>query len=937
MLLACCLSLARADDTQLITDEFAGDRLGAQWSWLHKVDDAGWSLRDRPGYLRLQATRPLTLAQSLSGPVSGMRVRLDIGALAEHQRAGLSLLGAQSASVGVAREGGVNYLVFANGAQETLGSRIDGDAVILRIEVVNQQTLQFSYALNEQDGYHQVGPVTQLSDPAWWKERRVALYSNVTLAQRADRRHHVDIDWFRMTLEQPPAAAEEMSSVEVVAARPTNKVDRDVYELKNDISVSNASASDVLNNVPSVTVDQDGNLTLRGNPNVQVMVNGKRDAQFQGQNRGDALNAFPAENIESIEVINVPGAEFGNEGGSGPIINLVLKRNRKPGSRANLSVNKSDGNRYNAFGNGEYAAGPYSLSGNIGIRQDERSAHRASQREDLDPLTGDTIGGSNTSSNSHSPRRSVTMASTFTYNVGQLDQAGATASYSAIRNASDSAGNTYRYGLGQLPVADFSTRSHSDSPADNFGLGASYLHKTGAPGEELKADLRYTGQTNNSDADVWYDYRLLPPRVVTNNHRETDRRNRILDISLDYQRTFLGTWLLKAGGKYADSKNNNATNYLAQDPVSGAYVPVANRISDFVSNDRNVAIYGIVSTTLLRDAHLQAGLRGEYTELDVRQPLPGEEDKYYYLNWLPSFYATYDVSKTAVLQLRASRRIARPNERDLNPNLVYLSDFSARQGNPNLEPVNNDLTELSYRDNWFGIDSSVTLFKRRESPVISSISYPLASDPDVLVTSPLNFGANDSTGVDLAFNIRRLLLDGLSANISSTISNDQRLRVSNLASSLTQTQTIHRESAKLRLAYQIAAESLQLMVNHNGATLSGQGVNKAFTMTSFSWQHRLTPRMTLNMNVNNVFRLGDLESTVENEVLRTHSLTSSQPRVFSIGLRTQFGGVTGDQRLRNGGARRGDLFNGNNGERGGPNRGAGGGAGRPGGGDPGGY
>jgi outer membrane receptor for ferrienterochelin and colicin len=729
--------------------------------------------------------------------------------------------------------------------------------------------------------------------------------------------------------------AGDMPSVEVVAARPTNKVDRDVYELKNDISVSNASAADVLNNVPSVTVDQDGNVALRGNQNVQVMVNGKRDAQFQGQNRGDALSSFPAESIESIEVINVPGAEFGNEGGSGPIINLVLKRNRKAGSRATLSANKGTEGRYNAFASGERAAGPYSISGNIGVRQNQRTAYRESRREDLDPRTGEVIGGANSASQANSQSQSVTLASTLTYNVGERDQAGATFSYAKLKNQGETTSSTYRYGGDLLPSADFSNHSSSHSPGENFGLGASYVHKSGAPGEELKFDLRYTGQANNADSDVLYDYRLRPARLVTDNHRETGRRNRILDISTDYQRVVWDTWQLKAGAKYAESKNSNPTNYLAINPLTGDYEPVASRISDFESDDRNAALYGILSTTLFHDLRLQGGVRGEYTELDVRQPLLNQENKYHYLNWLPSFYATYGLGETAQLQLRMSRRIARPNERDLNPNLVYLSDFSARQGNPTLEPVNNDLVELAYRDRFFNVDSSFTVFKRRESPVISNRSFPLVSDPDVLVTSPINFGANDSVGLDLNFNVHKLFVNGLSANLGGTVSNDKRMRVFNLSSDRTAEQAIHRESIKLRVAYQAGTESLQLMVNHNGATLSGQGVNKPFTMTNFSWQHRLSPRMTLNLNVNNVFHIGNMESTVDNEVLRVHTLAASQPRVVMLGLRYLWGGVTGDQRIRNGGMRQGEgMFRGGpGGERGGaggPGGGPGGGGAGPG-------
>lgn len=700
----------------------------------------------------------------------------------------------------------------------------------------------------------------------------------------------------------PQSGTDDMATVEVVASRPTNKVDRDVYDLKNDISVSNASASDVLNNVPSVTVDQDGSVALRGNPNVQIMVNGKRDAQFQGQNRGDALNAFPAEAIESIEVINVPGAEFGNEGGSGPIINLVLKRNRKPGSRATLSLNKGTEDRYNSYLNGEYAAGPYSISGNVGVRRNARSTQRASQRQDLDPRTGDVVGANESSGDGRFGSTSVTLASTLTYNVGERDQAGATVSYSKLKNDTDNTGNTLRFGPAMAPTADFSSRSHSDSPAENFGLGASYSHKSGEPGEELKFDLRYTGQTNDARNDVFYDYRMRPDRYTTDSIRITDRRTRILDVSVDYQRLLWGSWQLKAGAKYADNRSDNGTDYRALDPASGAYVPVPSRISQFASNDRNGAVYGTLSTKLFSNVQVLAGLRGEYTDLEVQQPLLAERDTYHYMNWLPSFYATKDLSNTAQLQLRASRRIARPNERDLNPNLVYLSDFSARQGNPDLEPVDNDLTELAYRDRFFGVDASFTAFKRRESPVIGNRSYALATDPHVIVTSPINFGANDSVGMDMNFNVRQLFLRGLSANLGVTLANEKRMRISNFGAGDTgEEQKNRRENAKLRLAYQFLQESLQLSVNRNGRTLNGQGVNGAVTITNFTWMHRFSPQFSLNVNVNNVFRTGNNESYVENEVLRLHTLSTPQQRVFTVGLRYQWGGVTGDDRIRNGG------------------------------------
>jgi len=717
--------------------------------------------------------------------------------------------------------------------------------------------------------------------------------------------------------------SDAVSTVEVVATRPVNKIDRDVYETKNDISVTNASAADILNNVPAVTVDQDGNVQLRGNSNVQIMVNGKRDAQFQGANRGDALNAFPAEAIESIEVINVPGAEFGNEGGSGPIINLVLKRNRKPGSRATMSANQGTQGRYRDFVSGEHAEGPYSISGNFGVSNRVIDQHSSQQREDLDPASGAVLRTQDSAKATEKRNQALIAASTFTYNVGERDQAGASFSYSKIKAASDGQSSVQRFGPALQPTADFDLLTTNRTPAHNFGFGASYDHKTALPGEELKLDLRYTGQTSDPGQTRMYDYRLRPTPYTANNISGSQNRSRILDISMDYDRNVWETWHMKTGVKFADNKGNNATSYLAEDPVTGEYLAVPARISDFESNDRNAAIYGILSTKLTDNLSVLGGLRGEYTGLRVRQPLLREEDHYHYMNWLPSFYATQDLADGGTLQLRLSRRVQRPNERDLNPNLVYLSDFDARQGNPTLQPVNNDHYELAYRDNFFNyIDSSFTLFERRESPVVSNRNYPLATDPNVIVTSPVNFGDNKQTGVEVNLNVRQLFLPGLSANLNETVEREKRMRLSSLTTDMTGIeQSNHRDITKLRLAYQVDMESFQLQVQRTGAGITGQGTSGAVTNTNFNWRHRITPRLAALLSIQNVFHTGNTESFVSNELLNLHNLNVTQPRMFTIGLVYTLGGVTGDDKIRNRGGhgmfRGGPEGEGHGGDRGG--------------------
>ena len=143
----------------------------------------------------------------------------------------------------------------------------------------------------------------------------------------------------------PPAQTPVESTVTVSATRSQNRIDRQSYDVKADPATSVDTVADTLNKVPSVAVDGDGNVTLRGR-SVQILVDGKPSAMMQGENRAAAINALPAGDLDSVEVINNPGAQFGNEGGGGPIINLVMRRERSPGGFATVSANIGTEGRY---------------------------------------------------------------------------------------------------------------------------------------------------------------------------------------------------------------------------------------------------------------------------------------------------------------------------------------------------------------------------------------------------------------------------------------------------------------------------------------------------------------------------------------------------------------------------------------------------------------
>ncbi|SDG93489.1 MULTISPECIES: glycoside hydrolase 43 family protein [unclassified Duganella] len=183
------------------SDEFSSAQLGLQWSWNHNPDNARWSLTQRPGFMRIQASKSEylvgarnTLTQILQGPQSEITTRIELGSMVDTQRAGLALFGVKVPWAGVVRDAGASYITYSNAGVETRGAKIDAAAVILRAVVREDQTVQFSYALNEQGPYTKVGPVTELAKFSWWKGSRPAVFTYV----KGDVAGYIDVDWFRV-------------------------------------------------------------------------------------------------------------------------------------------------------------------------------------------------------------------------------------------------------------------------------------------------------------------------------------------------------------------------------------------------------------------------------------------------------------------------------------------------------------------------------------------------------------------------------------------------------------------------------------------------------------------------------------------------------------------------------------------------------------------
>lgn len=698
--------------------------------------------------------------------------------------------------------------------------------------------------------------------------------------------------------DKPKAAQPEpveITSVTVAAERPTGRIDRQVYDVKSDIASSNGTAADALNSVPSVAVDPDGAVTLRGNSNVQILIDGKPAAMLQGDNRGATLNALAAEDIDSIEVINNPGAQFGNEGGGGPILNLVMRRNRKPGGFASVNANAGTAGRYNSSVSGSYNEGYWGFQGGAHVRHDGRNAYGESMRDRIDTRSGAPTHSEQQSSTA-GLNDSAGINGSASYNHGMNDTFNASLSYNQRDNDQRGRDHYLNTGPGQATISDYVRNSLREGQNRNYAWGARWDHKGDTDGETLKVDLRVSSADNTSASEYTSVYAVTPPgRYDTHSRQRNDSDNRIVDFTGDYETpAFGGT--LKAGWKAA--RNTSRFDAYYADILSNGVESVNPARTNLFEVEENVtALYGSYQLRLNDQWGAMAGLRAEHTSLDLNQVTGNIRARNNYINYIPSFFATYKVSDDANLRFSYAHRLRRPNAGDLNPFVVYRDEFNVSSGNPQLKPTQTDSFEIGYETRIAGMETALRGFYRKEDDAI--LERKTFISDTVLLTTRGNGPGSSSGGLE--FTVNGKLMPGLTLNTSGNLARSEQRILDSNGMPTGDTRTASSLSGRLRLNYQATPQDqLQFMVQAQGKTLTGQGYREPNTTANFSLRHSLTPALSLVLNVTDIFNSNKMASVTDTDLLKERTLRRFDGRIVYFGLSYRIGGASGGNRAAGG-------------------------------------
>ncbi len=526
------------------------------------------------------------------------------------------------------------------------------------------------------------------------------------------------------------------------------KVDRLVYNAEQDGNNKGGDATDVLRKVPMLSVDLDGNVSLRGSQNIKVLING-RPSTITAGSVADALRQIPADQIKAVEVITSPSAKYDAEGSSG-IINIVLKKNNLEGF--SLDANGSVGIRGSSFGlNGAYRKGKmgFTLGGygragyNItGSFKNNQQTYNTNGTETLNTQQSNTL----------TDRLSANYTLGWDYDINKNNSLTSSIKYSA-RNFNNYQNNLFTKNYMNDTLRSTNTRNTDvSSLSGNIDLNVNYVHTFNKPQKEfslLGLYSRNNGTNNFTNSILDSTDSVIASRLKNINKSY----NQEITFQADYQTPIGKGQLLEVGAKNITRNVSSAYQYYYANGANGAYLESKNtQQNNSLTYNQNITA-GYLSYTLnfLKTYTLKTGARYEYTTINAHLqdqkaiPIPS------YGVFVPSINVSKKFKNGNMLKASFNRRIQRPSIQYLNPNIQASNPLSITIGNPQLKPEYTYNYELSY--STYIKNSSFTLagFARTTNNAIESVRDILGTD--TIRTTYQNIGLENAYGFNFFTNI----------------------------------------------------------------------------------------------------------------------------------------------------------------------------------------
>lgn len=533
------------------------------------------------------------------------------------------------------------------------------------------------------------------------------------------------------TAQQAPTAKE---TVEVAGRRPAvqNLVDRQSYSIEHDLQGATGSISDVLKNLPSIEIDALGGLSLRGDPNVTILIDGKKSPLLAGS-RADALEQIPADTIDRVEIITNPSAEFKAEG-SGGIINIITKKTSELGYSGAIRVNVGNDGRANVSLSGAGKLGKLSLSGSYSERRDIRYRTGSLERTSGAQAIADQTSSAKAT---RWARQAKLSAGTEINDTNELELE---LSYAGRGGRTNSTEHDISALAGAISDYGRIGLFHQYAGSNQAVLG--YTHRFPTKGEVFKFEVSRGKHWEREPAD-YTNIDTVTGLADYWQHQDFDQTEMETEVNASYVRPLASGATFKTGYTLQDEGNRFQNNGLYRDTTMAGFASDPTFYSNFILHRTVHAGYATYEDKF-GSFGLMGGLRLEQEFLSTNERTLSEVHKSSDLSYYPSLHLTYDLSDAKQLKLSYARRVNRPDEEDLSPTRETRDAFNVRGGNPFLKAEEIDSIEATYQYTGDSLDALVTGYVRRTKNGITDVSYYIS--PTILLTTKDNLARAIATG-----------------------------------------------------------------------------------------------------------------------------------------------------------------------------------------------
>ncbi|WGD34409.1 TonB-dependent receptor [Olleya sp. YS] len=674
--------------------------------------------------------------------------------------------------------------------------------------------------------------------------------------------------------------AEALDEVEIVAEKTTVEIrlDKKIYNVGKDLTVRGGTVSDVLDNVPSVSVDVEGNVALRGNDNVRILINGKPSG-LVGLNSTDALRQLPAESIEKVEVITSPSARYESEGTAG-ILNIILKRSKLQGLNGAITTNVGYNPSAGINGNINYRTGDINIFNTSGYSYRESPGN--SNSSTLFNSSGEFLDESN---EFNRVRKGLT--SNFGVEWYINDSASLTGSF--LYRDSDNERNTVNL-LNQFDanrnLISSTVRLDPELEDDkNIQYALNFQKNFNDSGHVFTFDFQYEESSEDENSMIQVD------NLLTNDITTLEDQTQIL-LQSDYVLPIGENSQFEAG--YRGNFDNTSTdlNVLSLDENTNTLEVDLGLTNTLNFRQYLNAVYSQFGSKFGKFSYL-LGLRMENTQITIDQPTSGDINKKNFTGLFPTVNLNYEISDNENITLGYARRLRRPRGFFLNPFRSFSSATNFFQGNPNLNPSYSGQFDLGYlkRFNKFTLNGSA--YYSHATDGFSFISFDSGETANVngeelpvIIRTPINLATEDRYGFEFTLTYNPSRKWRVNGNFNFFQNEIKGTTPNGLALDNTNSSWFARINNKYTLPGQI---DWQTNLNYRGPGQDAQNDREGIFTTSMAFSKDLfNERASLAFNVNDLFNSRKRRQTTTTPTFNAYSEFQWRERSFNLSFTYRF-------------------------------------------------